>query len=111
MQFSPNLNPRTSPTVAANNSWLNVSNDQGVPLFASAVYPVNTLGNNGFIAITTTTVVTGTFAGLQTTAATVVSLSSYGRINSSVSLPTTFTLQSPFTGINVASGSVLAFYA
>jgi hypothetical protein len=112
MSLTPNVsNNKTPPNVAWQNSWILVNNDQGRPLFASAVYPVSVLGNNGFIAITNTATVTGNFIGLTTTSASTVSLSSSSGINSSVSLPTTFTLQTPFTGINVSSGSVLAFYA
>ncbi len=114
MKLSPKLtNPQQNPNVAWQNSWFQVSNDQGVPLYGNAVYNVNQLGANGFTVLTGTSPLTGNFAGLQTTSTSnTVSLSTSSGINSNFSLPIAgFTLQTPFTGIQLSTGSALVFFA
>ncbi|NBO98724.1 MAG: hypothetical protein EBU90_01170 [Proteobacteria bacterium] len=44
MSLSPTISSTTvpyNPNIAWNNSWITVNNDQGIPLFAQVVYPVN----------------------------------------------------------------------
>lgn len=44
MSLTPTVSSTTvpyNPNIAWNNSWITVINDQGIPLFAQVVYPVN----------------------------------------------------------------------
>lgn len=120
MSLYPLVSATTIPfnaNLSWNNSWITVPNDQGVPLFAQAVYDVNTLGNNGITLITGTSVVSGNFSALQTITSTVITslttskgvvINSGSGING-VTFPANFTINGFYKAVQLNSGSVLAY--
>jgi hypothetical protein len=122
MSLTPLVSSTTVPfnaNVAFSNSWITVKNDQGIPLFAQVVYPVNTLGNNGLTIVTGTSVVSGNFSGFQTIASTVITgltasngfVINSGSGISGVTFPANFTINGFYKAIQLSSGSVLAYNA
>lgn len=122
MSLYPQVSNTTMPpnaNVAWNNSWISVPNDQGVPLFAQAVYPVDSLGANGFKIITGTSVVSGNFSSFKIISSTVITglTASNGNIINSgsgintVTFPANFNINGFYTAIQLTSGSVLAYNA
>ena len=109
--LSVSFNTPVNPNVAQNYSFVGVNNDQGVPLFAQAVFQVN--GLNGFVPVTTTTALTGSFNSFQTVTSTVVAsvtASNGNVINlSALTFPANFTFNIPFIGIKLTNGSGLAY--
>jgi len=105
-----------NPNAAQNYSWVDVNNDLNRPLFAQAIYKVNSLGSNGITVIATTNTVTGNFAAIQTIAATTFSglTGTNGVTVSAINVPTfpaSFTINGSFGAIKLASGSVVAYNA
>jgi hypothetical protein len=122
MTLTPNLTSSGYDVLnfADRYSYIPVINDLGRPLFAKATYTINPLGgNNGFKVISNTSVVTGNFISIQTIASTAItaltaangSVINSGSGISGVTFPANFTINGSYIGIQLASGSVLAYNA
>ena len=120
MSLSPLISSTTvpfSPNFALNNSWITVNNDQNIPLHAQLHYNVNSLGLNNFTVITGTSPVYGNFRGIQIIANTqFTALTASGTVTSisniqTPTFPANFTLNGNFAGVQLASGSAIAYNA
>jgi len=95
-------------------SWVPIQNDQNRNFFARAVYVVNSSsGTQGGQYITGTDVTTGLWHSIYTVTTTTFSgTSGSAPITGlgSVAIPANVTLTGSFSAIQLASGSVIAYY-
>ena len=84
-------------------------------MFAQATYSVNNLGSNGITVITGTSAVYGNFSNIQIIASTQFTALTASGKNSSITnvgvptFPANFVLNGNYTGIQLASGSAIAY--
>lgn len=112
MSFSYDLNSAAyNPNIAETYSWIPIDGASR-PLFAKAVYNVNTPNQSGFIITADTTAVYGKFNSIRMITATTFSAlsaenSTIPALNA-ITFPANFVLEGPIQGYKIATGSVVA---